>query len=182
MSKKPEDKKVEGDKKPSSPEEIEAKKAEMDANFKALEKDLDIEDVAEKSLEEEVHATFLSDKEKEKIRLEVIKEIEIETKQKVAADYKAKLMSDAKRKALLKDALPGQDADGLVPVFVDLPKVSEAIRLDGISYYHGHTYNVTPQVRDVINEAMFRGRAHEDEINGRTNSNEYRKPTNLTAI
>lgn len=130
----------------------------------------------EEKLVKDVHSTFLSDAEKEKIREQVEKELDAENKKKVAADYKATLISEAKRKAFFRNAKEGEDADGLVPVFIDLPAVSECIRLDGVAFFPGRTYNVTPGVRETILEVMGKGREHEDSINGKTaKENAYRK-------
>lgn len=130
----------------------------------------------DKELENKVHSTFLSDDEKEKIQQQVIKELDAENKKKVAADYKASLVAAAKKKALFADAKQGESEDGLVPVFVDLPPVSECIRLDGVAFYPGRTYHVLPAVRDVILDMMYKGREHEDSISGKTGKeNAYRK-------
>lgn len=126
-------------------------------------------------------ANSLSDEEKEKIKQQVEKELDVENKKRLSDDYKATLKAEAKKKALFKNAKPGETADGLVSVFVDLPSVSECIRLDGVAYYPGHTYNVTPSVREVLCEVMARGEAHEDEVKGRTDSNRARKKSNLIA-
>lgn len=134
----------------------------------------------DKELEENVHSSFLSDDEKEKIKQQVLKELDAENKKKVAADYKAELIAAAKKKALFKDAKPGTDADGFVPVFIDLPKVAECIRLDGTSYHPGRTYNVLPAVRDVILDIMSKGKNHEDEVSGRKDSNQFRTRNPLT--
>ena len=133
------------------------------------------------SLEEkakDIHAAFLSEDEKEKIRRQVQKELDDENKKKLADDYKATLKSEAKKKALFKNAKTGQAEEGLVPIFIDLPKVSECIRLDGVAFYPGHTYNVTPAVRETIAEIMGRGQIHEDEILGRKDSNFLRRRSN----
>lgn len=130
----------------------------------------------DEEIEKKAYSAFLTDVEKEKIRETVEKELDAENKKKVAADYKATLVAAAKKKALFANAKEGQSEDGLVPVFVDLPPVSECLRLDGVAFYPGRTYNVTPQVRDVINEIMYKGREHEDSISGKTaKENMYRK-------
>jgi hypothetical protein len=116
-------------------------------------------------------ADFLSQEEKEKIQAQVKKELDAENLKKIKDDYKAQLISEAKtaaRKALLKDAKEGEDENGLVPVFIDLPLVSECIRLDGVAYYPGRTYNVTVAVREIMLEIMGRGQSHENEISGKT--------------
>lgn len=131
-------------------------------------------DKDDKKLEEKVFSTFLSDEEKLKIQKEVEFELDAENKKKVAKEYKDGLISAAKKKALMRDAKHGEDGDGLVSVFIDLPSVTECIRLDGIAYYPGRSYNVTPEVRAVLEECMHRGQVHEDEVSGRKDSNAYR--------
>ncbi len=132
----------------------------------------------DKKLEEKVHSAFLTDEEKKKIEIQALKEIDEENKKQVAADYKASIKAAAKKKALLKDAKEGEDGDGLIPVFIDLPSVSECIRLDGVAFYPGRTYNVLPEVRAVLEEIMFKGQAHEDEVSGRKDSNFGRRKRN----
>lgn len=139
---------------------------------------MDDKKLEDKKLEDKIHSTFLSDEEKEKIKQQVEKELDAENKKKVTDDYRASLKAEAKKKSLFKNAKPGETADGLVPIFIDLPKVTECIRLDGVAYYPGRTYNVTPGVRDVICEMMSKGQAHEDEVSGRKDSNFLRKKAN----
>lgn len=116
----------------------------------------------------DIHSAFLSDEEKDKIQKQVLKELDDENKKRVAADYKASLISAAKKKALHRDASEGTDGNGLVPIFIDLPTSSECIRIDGVAYYPDRTYNVTPAARELMLEIMGRGRSHEDEISGKT--------------
>lgn len=115
----------------------------------------------------ELDPSFLSVEEKEKIKIQVEKEIELEAKKKAQADYKANLMAAAKKKALMRDAKEGENGDGLVSIFIDLPSVAECIRLDGTAFYPGRTYNVLPAVRDTLLEIMYRGKEHEDEVSGK---------------
>lgn len=135
------------------------------------EKDKELED-------KKTSSSFLSDDEKEKIQLQVQKELEVENKKKLTDDYKASLKAEARKKELFKNAKTGESKEGLVPIFIDLPKVSECIRLDGVAFYPGHTYNVTPEVRETLAEIMGRGQNHEDEILGRKDSNFLRRKSN----
>lgn len=134
-----------------------------------------------KKLEEQVTSSFLTEEEKDKIRKQALKEIDEENKKRISEEFKASIKAEVKKKALFKNAKPGESADGLVSIHVDLPKVAECIRLDGVCYYPGHTYNVTPAVRDVIMEVMQRGFNHEDEVKGRKDANEYRRKSSVTA-
>ncbi len=120
--------------------------------------------------------SLLSAEEKEKIAAQVEKELEAEAKKKASADYKAQLISKAKKKELFQNAKEGENEDGLVPVFIDLPPVSECIRLDGRQYDPGKTYYVTKEVQAVILEVMGRGREHEESLMDKEQKkNAYRK-------
>jgi len=110
----------------------------------------------------------LSEDEKKAIEKVVEKELLAADKHKQRADYKAKVVAEKKRKKLFRDAKPGEAKDGLVPIFVDLPSVSECIRIDGTAFYPGRTYNVRPPVRELILEMMGRGLDHEHSLNGKT--------------
>lgn len=134
---------------------------------------MDSKDEMEKK-KEDILSSVLSEDEKIKIKAQALKELDEENKKKLAQEYKDSIKAEAKKKALLKDAKPGETADGLVPIFIDLPKVAECIRLDGVAFYPGRTYNVTPQQREVILECMHRGQTHEDIVSGRKDPNQYR--------
>ena len=121
--------------------------------------------------------SLLSDDEKAKIAAQLEKELEKEAKDKAAAAYKATLKAQAKKEEFLKDAKPGDpDDNGLVPLFLSLPGVSDCVRLDGRNYYPNKMHYVTPAVRDTLLEIIGRGVEHESQINGKTaRENMFRK-------
>jgi len=113
--------------------------------------------------------TLLTDEQKEKIAKKVAARLEKEAQAKAEDDYEKKLVADAKRTQLMRDAKPGDpDAEGLVPVFINIARNGDCIRVDGTAYYPQRVYNVTPNLRDVLLEIMDRGRDHEEQINGKT--------------
>ena len=119
----------------------------------------------------------LSDEQKEKIAAKVEAKLRKEAQAKAEEDYEKQLIAAAKRKELLKDAKPGDaNADGLVPVFISDVKAGDCIRVNGVAYYPRRIYQVTPQLRETLQEIMQRGRDHEDQINGKTaRENLYRR-------
>ncbi len=129
--------------------------------------------------ENQIFSSVLTEEEKDKIKKQALKELDDENKKLLADEYKNTIKKEAKRKALMKDAKPGETADGLVPIFIDLPKVAECIRLDGVAYYPGRTYNVLPSVREVILDIMHKGKEHEDEVSGRKDTSQFRKKNPL---
>lgn len=134
-----------------------------------------------KALEIKVQDAFLTEEEKTKLRREALAEVDAENKKRIAAEYKAAIKADAKKKLLFKDAASGANEQGLVPVFIELPAVSDCIRIDGTAFYPGRKYNVTPELREVLLEVMGRGESHEDEVSGRKDSNLGRKKRSSVA-
>lgn len=120
----------------------------------------------------------LSEKDRLKIEEEVKQQLDKENKKKIADEYRAHLIAEAKKKVLLSDADANGDSSekGLVPIYIDLPAVSDCIRIDGKAYYPNRTYKVTPERYADIAEMMHRGREHEDSLNGKTaKENVFRK-------
>jgi hypothetical protein len=141
--------------------------------------------MSKKDLEDKklINSSLLSDEEKQKIQDEVAEEMAQDAKDKAVEVYRAKVKSDAKRKALIRDAKPGDpDEDGLVPVFLSLPSVNECVRLDGVAYYPNKTHYVTPNVRAVLLDAMARGQEHEDTLNGKTSKENINRRKNQNII
>jgi hypothetical protein len=128
----------------------------------------------DKNIAETAHDAFLSDEEKAKIKIQVEEELDAENKKKVAADYKAQLKAEAKKAAAIKNAKPGESAEGLVPLFIDLAPGAQALRIEGVCYHPGITYHVTPAQRDSMLDMMHKGHNHESEVRGTKNSNQYR--------
>lgn len=123
----------------------------------------------------------LTDAEKKSIEAQAKKEIAATVKKKLRAEYKASFIAEQEKKNLFSSAEQGELKEGLVPVFVDLPSVAECIRLDGVAFHPGRTYNVLPGVRAQILEIMGRGQDHEDSLNGKTAiENQYRRKNTQT--
>ncbi len=111
----------------------------------------------------------LSDAQKEKIQAKVKAKLEKEAQAKLEDEYEKKILADAKRAEHLKNAKPGDPNDkGLVPVFVSLPSCGDGVRIDGHLFVSNKIHYVTPQLADVLYEAMGRGSDHEDSLNGKT--------------
>ena len=69
--------------------------------------------------------------------------------------------------------------DELVHVRIDCAAFVPFIMLDGVQFFHGHTYEVPTKQAAVIYEQMARSWMHQDEIDGRGRSEAYRQPVNL---
>jgi hypothetical protein len=109
-------------------------------------------------------------------------EFEAEEKAKLEKEFKAKIKADLKKKSPAfvhaKDLEP-EEGVALVEVYVDLGPSAEFISLDGVRYYHGHTYSVTSAVASTITDTAYRTRMHELEIRGAdTNAFYGRRPQN----
>lgn len=62
---------------------------------------------------------------------------------------------------------------------LDLPPYMDRIILDGKVYMQGGTYTVPKRVYDVMRDITWSGFKHDDEVNGRNNSNVYRREREL---
>lgn len=73
-----------------------------------------------------------------------------------------------------------EDGEEIWQYKVELPPSGgEAIRINGINYYHGETYDFTTDQLRSVKDIVARCWQHESEIMG-SNENFYRKPTNVT--
>lgn len=70
--------------------------------------------------------------------------------------------------------------EALVFVMIDAAPYIPYVMLDGTQYFHGYTYEVAHSVRMVLLEQMQRSWLHQDEIDGRSRFNPYRRPQNQT--
>lgn len=70
--------------------------------------------------------------------------------------------------------------DKLVYCMIDAAPFVPYIMIDGTQYFHGYTYEVPNGLRMVLLEQMQRSWLHQDEIDGRSRFNAYRRPSNLT--
>lgn len=68
--------------------------------------------------------------------------------------------------------------DQIVEVMIDIASFLPYIAIDGIQYFHGYTYPVERNRAVVLYEQMQRSWQHQDEIDGRSRFNPYRRPQN----
>ena len=109
-------------------------------------------------------------------------ELETQARQEVLLEQQ-KLAQDAFKEAAKKrikaelQAASGEDPEALVAIRIDLAPHADRIKIDGIDYHHGMTYNFAPQAVPTILEIMHRTWMHEAEISDTKNrTNAYRKP------
>jgi hypothetical protein len=69
--------------------------------------------------------------------------------------------------------------DQIVSITIDVAPFVPFIMLDGTQYFHGYTYQVPHKVRLVILEQCQRSWLHQDEIDGRSRTDAYRRPRDL---
>lgn len=109
------------------------------------------------------------------IEAEVRAELEAEQQELAEAALKRELKTKLKREMLANAGL--NDGEELAPITIDLAPHADKIRIDGVDYYQGHTYNVAPQAIATFNEIMGRTWWHEEDISDRRGRhNAYRKP------
>lgn len=61
-------------------------------------------------------------------------------------------------------------------ITLDLAEHSDRIMVDGQIFFHGLTYGVPRSLYCVMRETIQAGHRHQDEVDGKLNRNNYRKP------
>ena len=79
-------------------------------------------------------------------------------------------------KKLRREQIP---AEQIVSVSLDLAPFLPHVALDGLMFFHGYTYDVPRSQAIVLYEQMQRSWMHQDEIEGRSRFNSYRRPQQL---
>jgi hypothetical protein len=92
-------------------------------------------------------------------------------------------MSQDARDAFFKQALSEArrshiPAEMYVEVMMDMAPFLPHVMIDGVQYFHGYSYQVEQHRAVVLYEQMQRSWQHQDEIDGRSKFNSYRKPVN----
>lgn len=93
-----------------------------------------------------------------------------ELTQEARDDYFKQAVAEARRAATPRDQI--------VPVTIDIAPFVPYIAIDGVQYFHGYSYQVPRSRAAVLYEQMQRSWLHQDEIDGRSRFNAYRKPQN----
>lgn len=70
--------------------------------------------------------------------------------------------------------------DQIVRLTMDFAPYITFAMIDGVQFFHGYTYEVPHKQAIVLMEQMHRSWVHQDEIDGRSKSNAYRRPFNTT--
>ncbi len=82
-------------------------------------------------------------------------------------------------KAAIAEARRGHTpADQIIPVTIDIAPFVPYIAIDGVQYFHGYSYQVPRSRALVLYEQMQRSWLHQDEIDGRSRFNPYRRTQN----
>lgn len=118
------------------------------------------------------------------VKLDLLTKEEIaEIKRQAKASLLEEMKQDARDeyfnkelKRLRRAEIP---AEQIVQVSVDLAPFLPHICLDGLMFFHGYTYDVPRSQAIVIYEQMQRSWMHQDEIEGRSRFNPYRRPQQL---
>lgn len=106
-------------------------------------------------------------------------EVVRERARKAAQASKKKEAEDQYYKQALEEELRALEPEKeLRDIVLDLPPFAHAVMLDGKQYFHGHKYEVTRQVYDLLGEIVARGWAHDAEV-GHPNAKFYERPSHL---
>lgn len=114
--------------------------------------------------------SLLTDEEKKALRESARKSVLEEMKQEARDEYFRQALTAVRRK--------NTPAAQMIDVFIDIAPFLPCIAIDGVQYFHGYTYSVERTRAAVLYEQMQRSWLHQDEIDGRSRYNPYRKAQN----
>jgi hypothetical protein len=114
---------------------------------------------------------LLSDEDREALSKEAGRSILEQMKQEARDAYFADALDRLRREQV--------PADQFVSVTLDLAPFAAFLLIDGHPFWHGQTYSVPVKQAAVLYEQAQRGWQHQDEIDGRSRFNAYRKPQQL---
>lgn len=114
--------------------------------------------------------SLLTDVEKKELRQQAKESVLEEMKQEARDEYFRQALTSVRRK--------NAPAAQIVEIFVDIAPFLPYISIDGVQYFHGYTYQVERTKAAVMYEQMQRSWLHQDEIDGRSRYNPYRKAQN----
>ena len=113
---------------------------------------------------------LLSKEDREELKAQARKSVLEELTQEARDDYFKKALAEARRE--------NTPADQILDIFIDVAPFVPYIAIDGVQYFHGYTYQVPRNRAAVLYEQMQRSWLHQDEIDGRSRFNPYRRAQN----
>lgn len=113
---------------------------------------------------------LLSADDKKALREEAAKTVLEELTQEARDEYFKRAIAEVRREHTPRDQI--------IPVTIDIAPFVPYIAIDGVQYFHGYSYQVPRSRAAVLYEQMQRSWLHQDEIDGRSRFNQYRKPQN----
>lgn len=115
-----------------------------------------------------VKPALLSKEDREELTKQAQKSVAEEMTQDARDAYFAEQVAAARRAEI--------PADQMVQVTIDTAPYVPFIMLDMVQFYNGYTYEVPRKQACVLWEQMQRSWHHQDEIDGRRRSEQYRRP------
>jgi hypothetical protein len=67
-----------------------------------------------------------------------------------------------------------------VPITIDLGETSDHITINGLEFWHGHTYNVIPELVGVLNDVMYSTKVHDANYQFGKNQHKLISPRRLS--
>lgn len=123
--------------------------------------------------EERLHP-LLSNEKVEELRKKARAQIMAEKVKAAEADF---LMEEKARLAREEGLVTGNAVkDEPVTIHLDLAEHSTNIVLNGVPYWHGHTYTVPRHVADTLREMQSRGHDHQRQVEGKPREDLFRRP------
>jgi len=70
--------------------------------------------------------------------------------------------------------------DEEVNIRIDLPEFAAYLSINGLQFWHGHTYRQPRHVVDTLREMQQRTWDHQAEIDGKSKTGAYQRPSGIT--
>lgn len=118
-----------------------------------------------------VKMSLLSADDKKALREEARKSVLSEMEQDARDEYFRRALAEVRREHT--------PSDQIVAVMMDMAPFVPHVAIDGTQYFHGYRYDVPRATAIVLYEQMQRSWLHQDEIDGRSRYEAYRRPQNL---
>ena len=113
---------------------------------------------------------LLSKEELQELKATAAKTVLEEMKQDARDEYFKEAIAEARR--------GHTPSDQIISVTIDIAPFVPYIAIDGVQYFHGYSYPVPRSRALVLYEQMQRSWQHQDEIDGRSRFDPYRRARN----
>jgi len=131
------------------------------------------------AVETDVDSIELTAAEKAELDKEAAAQVSKELKAEKRKEYLAAAKQKLKKQTLFRHGKDETGADTEL-VLITLASHTPCLTIDGMKYYPGRAYRLSPSKAAVVKEQMYRGELHDSEIHGKNMKDFYgQRPRNM---